>query len=125
MAIPRTAAWAAPSELGGHGQVNRFFLGAVCGAVAVGVVLIALLLVAGQQITNKDVKVPSLLGDRPLVAKAKLEAMGLKTRTVQQPAPFDPLGLFGPARPYVERQVPDNGELISSDGTVTLFVGYR
>jgi beta-lactam-binding protein with PASTA domain len=106
-------------------RVDRFFLGAICGAVAVGVVLVVLLLVTGSRITDQEVKVPSLLGDRPTVAKAKVEALGLKAHTVQRASLPDPLGLFGPTRPFVARQVPDHGALIPSGGTVTLFVDYR
>jgi beta-lactam-binding protein with PASTA domain len=78
---------------------------------------------AGLQISNEDVKVPSLLGDRPRVAKAKLEAAGLKVRLRSDPS-SDSFGFFGPSGPFhVLRQVPEGNEKIRSDGTVTLFVG--
>jgi beta-lactam-binding protein with PASTA domain len=43
--------------------VNRFVLGGLTGAVLVGLVLVAVLSLAGLQISDEDVKVPSLLGD--------------------------------------------------------------
>ena len=107
------------------GGVNRFLLGGLSGAVLVGLVLVAVLAIAGLRISDEDVKVPSLLDDKPSVAQAKVEAVGLKVRLVRSSPPADPLGLLGPARAFVTRQVPESGQLIRSDGTVTLFVGYR
>lgn len=102
--------------------MNRFVLGGLTGAVLVGLVLIAVLSLAGLQISDEDVKVPSLLGDRPSVAQAKVEALGLKVRVRSDPS-GDPFGLFGPPRLHVLRQLPDSGQKIRSDGTVTLFAG--
>jgi beta-lactam-binding protein with PASTA domain len=106
-----------------NGDVNRFVLGGLTGAVLVGLVLVAVLSLAGLQISDEDVKVPSLLGDRASVAKAKVEAAGLKVR-MRSDLSSDSFGFFGPSGPvHVLRQVPDGNEKIPSDGTVTLFVG--
>jgi beta-lactam-binding protein with PASTA domain len=103
--------------------VNRFVLGGLIGAVLVGLVLVAVLSLAGLQISNEDVKVPSLLGDRPSVAQAKVEALGLKVRVVKPSPSDDPFGIFGPSQDHVLRQLPESGQMIRSDGTVTLFAG--
>ncbi len=105
--------------------MNRFVLGGLTGAVLVGLVLVAVLSLAGLQISNEDVKVPSLLGDRASVAQAKVEAVGLKYRVVRQSRPVDVFGLLGSGPGHVVRQVPDSGEQIRSGARVTLFVGYR
>jgi beta-lactam-binding protein with PASTA domain len=105
--------------------VNRFLLGGLTGAVLVGLVLIAVLAIAGLRISDEDVKVPSLLGDKPSVAEAKVESLGLKARLVRSSPPSDPFGFFGPARGFVTRQVPESNTMIQSDATVTLFVDYR
>jgi beta-lactam-binding protein with PASTA domain len=103
--------------------VKQFLLGGLAGAVLVGLILVLVFLLADLQVTNEDVKVPSLLGDRANVAKAKVEALGLKTRVVGSVPSSDPLGLFAPAIPHVTRQIPEGGDQVGSGGTVTIFVG--
>ncbi len=104
--------------------MKTFILGGLTGAVLVGLILVLVLVIADVQITDADVKVPSLLDNRPLVAKAKLQAVGLKARVVTA-GPSDPFGLFGSPIPHVSRQIPDAGTTVHSDATVTLFVAYR
>jgi beta-lactam-binding protein with PASTA domain len=104
---------------------RRFLLGGLTGAVLVGLVLVAVLAIAGLQITDSDVKVPSLLGDRPSVAQARVQGVGLKVRIVRSSAPTDPFGLFSPPQAHVTRQIPESNTSVPGDATVTLFVDYR
>jgi beta-lactam-binding protein with PASTA domain len=104
---------------------QRFLLGGLTGAVLVGLVLVAVLAIGGLQISDEDVKVPSLLGDRPSVAQARVEGVGLKVRFVRSSPPSDPLGLFATPMPHVTRQFPESNKSVPGDATVTLFVDYR
>jgi beta-lactam-binding protein with PASTA domain len=104
--------------------VKRFLLGGLAGAVLVGLMLVAVLHLADLRISDENVKVPSLLGDRPSVAKAKVQALGLRVRVVRSSPSGGLLSIFAPPLGHVARQVPNNGQLVPSNGTVTLYIGY-
>ena len=86
--------------------------------------LVAVLHFADLRISDENVKVPSLLGDRPAVAKAKVQALGLKVRVIRPSPSLDLFSIFAPTVGHVDRQVPNSGQLVPRDGSVTLYVGY-